>query len=135
MTISDVAYDLLTVFNALRLVSHLPQIYRIARDTTGSGAISYSTWILWTAANSSTAIYSLTNPGHIMLAWTNGLNALCCAIAIILTVFKQRQSHVRIGQVPQRYPNAFNCTSARQRRCTLHDLKSLRPEEHLRFQP
>jgi hypothetical protein len=118
MTISDVAYDLLTVFNALRLVSHLPLIYMIARDTTGTGAISYSTWILWTAANSSTAIYSLTNPGHIMLAWTNGLNALCCAIVIALTVFKQRRYHVRIGQILHRNPNALNCTTARQRRCT-----------------
>ena len=118
MTISDVAYDFLTVFNALRLASYLPQIYKIARDTTGAGAISYSTWILWTAANSSTAIYSLTNPGHITLAWTNGLNALCCATVIALTAFKQRQYHARIGQIPQRYPNAFHYASARQRRCT-----------------
>jgi hypothetical protein len=43
MTISDVACDLLTVFNAVRLVSYLLQIYKIARDTTGVGAISYST--------------------------------------------------------------------------------------------
>jgi hypothetical protein len=99
MTISDVAYDLLTVFNAVRLVSYLLQIYKIARDTTGAGAISYSTWILWTAANSSTAIYSLTNPGHITLALTNGLNALCCAIVITLIAFKQRQYRARNSAV------------------------------------
>src|SRR5258708_34424584 len=73
MLISDGAYGLFAVFNALRLVSYLPRIYKIARDTTGAGTISYSTWILWTAANSSTAIYSLTNLGDITLAWTNGL--------------------------------------------------------------
>ena len=104
MMISDVAYDLFAVFNALRLVSYLPRIYKIARDTTGAGTISYSTWILWTAANSSTAIYSLTNLGDITLAWTNGLNALCCTIVITLTAFKQRQYHARIGLIPQRYP-------------------------------
>jgi hypothetical protein len=93
-------------FNAVRLVSYLLQIYKIARDTTSAGAISYSTWILWTAAISSTAIYSLTNPGGITLAWTNGLNALCCTIVITLTAFKQRQYHAGI---PQRL---------RQRRCT-----------------
>jgi len=118
MTISDVAYDFLTVFNALRLASYLPQIYKIARDTTDAGAISYSTWILWTAANSSTAIYALTHPGDITLAWIYGLNALCCTIVIALTAFKQRQYHARIGQIPQRYPNAFHYASARQRRCT-----------------
>ena len=90
MMISDVAYDLFTVFHALRLVCYLPQIYKIARDTSGAVAISYSTWILWAAANSLTAIYSFTGPGHIMLAWINGLNALCCATVIVLTAFKQR---------------------------------------------
>ena len=53
MMISDIAYDLFTVFNALRLICYLQQIYKIARDTTGARAISYPTWILSTAANSS----------------------------------------------------------------------------------
>ena len=90
MTISDVAYDLCMVFHALRLVCFLPQIYKIARNTSGAAAISYSTWILWAAANSLTAIYSVTGPGHIMLAWSNGLNALCCATVIVLTALRQR---------------------------------------------
>ena len=98
MMISDVAYDLFTVFNALRLVCYLQQIYKIVRDTTGVRAISYPTWILWTAANSSTAIYSLTHPGNLTLAWIYGLNALCCTIVIALTAFKQRQYHAQIGQ-------------------------------------
>jgi uncharacterized protein with PQ loop repeat len=90
MMISDVAYDLCMVFHALRLVCFLPQIYKIARNTSGAAAISYSTWILWAAANSLTAIYSVTGPGHIMLAWSNGLNALCCATVIVLTALRQR---------------------------------------------
>src|SRR4051812_25283651 len=53
------------VLNALRLVCYLRQIYKIVRDTTGAGATSYPVWILRIAANSSTAIYSLTNPGDI----------------------------------------------------------------------
>ena len=89
MMISDVAYDLCMVFHALRFVCFLPQIYRIARNTSGAVAISYSTWILWAAANSLTAIYAFTGPGHIILAWSNGLNALCCTIVITLTAFKQ----------------------------------------------
>ncbi len=96
MTISDVAYDLCMVFHALRLVCYLPQICTIARDTTGAVAISYSTWILWAAANSLTALYSVTGPGHIMLAWSNGLNALCCTTVIVLTAFKQRQYQARM---------------------------------------
>ena len=118
MMISDVAYDLFTVFNALRLVCYLQQIYKIARDTTGVRAISYPTWMLWTAANSSTAIYSLTHPGNLTLAWIYGLNALCYTIVIALTAFKQRQYHAQIGQIPPGYPNAFDYASACQRHGT-----------------
>jgi hypothetical protein len=105
MTISDVVCDLFTVFDVLRLAFYLPQIYKIARGTSGAWIISYSTWILWTVANSSTAIY-VTNVGNVTPAWTNGLNALCCAIAITLTAFKQRQYHAQLGRAPK-YPNAI----------------------------
>jgi hypothetical protein len=98
MMISDIAYDLFTGFNALRLVCYLQQIYKIARNSTGVRAISYPTWTLWTAANSSTAIYSFTHPGGITLAWIYGLNALCCTIVIALTAFRQRQYHARLGR-------------------------------------
>jgi hypothetical protein len=87
---------------------YLQQIYKIARDTTGVRAISYPTWILWTAVNSSTAIDALTHPGDITLAWIHGLNALCCTIVIALTALKQRQYHAQIGQIPPGYPNAFD---------------------------
>jgi PQ loop repeat len=60
MMFSDVAYDLFTIFNWLRIVAYLPQIYKIARDTNGASSISYSTWLLWTAANGSTAVYSFS---------------------------------------------------------------------------
>ncbi|WP_426526614.1 hypothetical protein [Bradyrhizobium sp. McL0615] len=118
MMISDVVYDLFAVFNAFRLACYLQQIYQIARDTTGVRAISYPIWTLWTAANSSTAIYSLTHPGNITLAWIYGLNALCCTVVMALTAFKQRQYHARIGQIPAGYPNVFDYASACQRHGT-----------------
>jgi PQ loop repeat len=86
-----VAYYSFTICNGLRLVSYLPQIHRIARDTNGASAISYSTWMLWLVANASTAVYSFSNLGDATMAWVNGLNALCCAIVIILTAYKRRQ--------------------------------------------
>jgi hypothetical protein len=86
-----VSYYSFTLFNVLRLVSYLPQIHKITRDTGGATAISYSTWILWLAANASTAVYSGYNLGDAPMAWVNGLNALCCAIVIIVTAVKRRQ--------------------------------------------
>jgi hypothetical protein len=98
MTFSDIAYYLFTTFNALRIISYLPQIYKIAQDANGASAISYSTWFLWTAANGSTAVYSFSNLGDISLALTNGFNALCCAAVVVLTAFKHRQSASQVRQ-------------------------------------
>jgi hypothetical protein len=96
-----VVYYSFTVTNALRLVSYLPQIHRIALDAHGASAISYSTWSLWLAANASTAVYSMSNLGDITMAWVNGLNALFCAIVIVVTAFKRRQLR-ELGTLPRR---------------------------------
>jgi hypothetical protein len=98
MTFSDLAYYLFTIFNGLRLVSYLPQIYKIAHDANGASAISYSTWFLWTAANGSTAVYSFSNLGDITMGLVNGFNALCCAVVVALTAFKHRQFHSQVRQ-------------------------------------
>ena len=60
---SSVTFLLFTAFSGLRIFSYLPQIRRVARDTNGASAISYSTWALWTGANIATALYALTNLG------------------------------------------------------------------------
>jgi uncharacterized protein with PQ loop repeat len=96
MTLGDVVYYSFTICNTLRLVSYLPQIHKVMRDTNGASAISYSTWILWLAANATTAVYSVYNLGDGTMAWTNALNALCCAIVIMLTALKRRQFHAQI---------------------------------------
>ena len=87
----EVVYYSFTICNGLRLVSCLPQIHTIARDTNGASAISYSTRILWLAANATTAAYSAYNLSDASMAWTNGLNALCCAIVISVTAFKRQR--------------------------------------------
>ena len=49
------------VFSGLRTISYVPQIVRVAKDRNGASAISYPTWLLWTGANASTAMYAATN--------------------------------------------------------------------------
>jgi hypothetical protein len=91
MTIAVIAYYLFTFFNSLRIVSYLPQIYRVARDTQGASCISYMTWMLWTAANASTSLYAFANLGDLMLGLVTLLNTVCCLTVIGLTLFKRRQ--------------------------------------------
>jgi Na+/alanine symporter len=91
MTIAAVAYYLFAFFNTLRIVSYVPQIYRVARDTRGASCISYLTWMLWTAANASTSFYAFANLGDLMLGLVHLLNTVCCLTVIGLTLFKRRQ--------------------------------------------
>ena len=90
MTIADVSFWLFTISNGLRIVSYLPQIYRVAVDPYGASAIAYSTWSLWTVANAATALYAAHNVHDLPLAAINLLNALCCLAVILLTAYKRR---------------------------------------------
>jgi hypothetical protein len=91
VTLSDLAFYLFSFFNGLRIVSYLPQIVRVMRDTQGAAAISYSTWGLWAAANASTALYATVCLHDTALAQINASNAVFCAVVISLTAFKRHQ--------------------------------------------
>ena len=90
METSSVTFLLFTAFSGLRIFSYLPQIRRVARDTNGASAISYSTWALWTGANIATALYALTNLGDMYLAFVSTMYAGCCMTVIALTMLKRR---------------------------------------------
>lgn len=47
----------LAVFNGLRLVSYVPQIFVLSRDTSGARSISLASYLIWTGANATTALY------------------------------------------------------------------------------
>src|SRR5262245_48744621 len=90
MTMADFSFWLFTIFNGLRIVSYLPQIYRVAVDPYGASTIAYSTWFLWIAANAATALYAICNLLAPALATINLTNALCCVAVILLTAHKRR---------------------------------------------
>ena len=87
-----VIFALFTGFSALRTVSYLPQILRIARDPNGASAISYSTWIMWTCANISTSLYAFYNLADAYMALISAVYACCCLAVIGLTIVKRRVS-------------------------------------------
>ncbi|MFN7643681.1 MAG: hypothetical protein ACK5PW_11485 [Burkholderiales bacterium] len=91
MSLPEATLAAFSFFNVLRLVSYLPQLWRIARDGHGATAISYSTWGIWIGANASTAAYAWVNLADARLAAINGINTLCCIAVCALTAFKRRQ--------------------------------------------
>jgi hypothetical protein len=90
MDFSTLTFLLFTAFSGLHVFSYVPQIRKVARDTNGASAISYSTWTMWTGANTATAFYAAINLGDIYLACVSALYAGCCLIVIVVTKLKRR---------------------------------------------
>jgi hypothetical protein len=90
MTLASFTFALFAAFSSIRIFSYVPQIRRVASDTNGASAISYSTWALWAAANIATGLYALVNLGDTYLASVSALYAACCFTVIALTAAKRR---------------------------------------------
>jgi hypothetical protein len=98
MGLADISFYLFTLFNALRVMSYLPQLAKVAWDQNGATAISYSTWALWTMANATTSLHAYVNLRDPTLTLVNLLNALCCGAVIALTMLKRRRHQERQRQ-------------------------------------
>jgi DMSO reductase anchor subunit len=83
------------VFNLLRLGSYLPQIVAVARDRHGATSISFSCWLTWIGANASTALYAGVNVGDTKLCLINAFNAICCAVVLLIAVYKRARTSAR----------------------------------------
>jgi hypothetical protein len=97
MTLANVSFCLFTFFNALRVLSYLPQLIRVAQDNSGASVVSYSTWALWTLANSTTSLHAYVNLQDQTLTLVNALNAVCCAAVIALTLIKRCKYRTMAG--------------------------------------
>lgn len=116
MSLPELTLALFSLFNLLRLVSYLPQLWRIARDTHGATAISYSTWGIWIGANASTCAYAWVNLGDRWLATVNGVNTGCCVAVCALTAWKRREWARRHAAVPSAGPRGAQYSPAESRR-------------------
>lgn len=98
MYLPEITLALFSVFNVLRIGSYVPQMHRVATDTEGAKAISYSTWCTWIAANVSTAAYAVVNVSDWALFLVSAVNTLGCAAVVLLTLFKRRQFSAGAGR-------------------------------------
>lgn len=105
MEAGSITLILFATFSSLRIVSYLPQIYKVATDKNGASAISYATWTLWTGANVATALYAFVNLNDLWLAAVSAVYAGCCIIVISLTAIQRRRCarHVSSGGATRDY--------------------------------
>jgi hypothetical protein len=87
---------------------------RIAKDRSGASAISYPTWLLWTGANVTTAMYAATNLNDAWLAFVSSIYAVCCIVVMALTAIK-RSAHRRTKTMSSRGDEGTSLWARRQR--------------------
>lgn len=95
MTSTEIVLAAFTVFNALQIVSYIPQIVCVVRDRHGASAIAYSTWIIRLAGSAATTAYTLVNIRDICLAAVNAVHTLCCLAILLLTAWKRARHRDR----------------------------------------
>ena len=102
--------DFLTVtygfFNRLRLMSYAPQLVLLARDKSGAKAISLSSWLIWTGANFTTAVYAWVRLADVPLSLLNAFNTGCCATMLVLLIYKRTTVGLRLGGTGAVGPNS-----------------------------
>ena len=77
------------VCNSLRLVSYVPQIVAVVRETSGAHAISIASWVFWMVSHAITAVYGRAVLNDPLLAWMMWGNAAGCLAIAALTVAKR----------------------------------------------
>lgn len=98
MDLSHLTLVLFGIFSSVRVVSYAPQIYKVAVDCNRASAISYATWIIWTGANISTALYAAVNLQDRYLAIVSTIYAVCCIVVLGLTYAKRSNLAKRTAQ-------------------------------------
>lgn len=89
MLTEQITLTIFTFCNAVRVLGYLPQIMRSLNDRTGGASTSRTTWIVFFASNTSTLVYALVNLKDVLMATLFGINALCCAVIAVLTLWKR----------------------------------------------
>lgn len=89
MTSAEIALAAFALCNTIRIVAYLPQIVAIARDTHGASAISYTTWLLFTASHLSTVGYAIYAIEDWRMAALFAVNTGCCVAIIVLTAARR----------------------------------------------
>jgi predicted MFS family arabinose efflux permease len=89
---ADLAMIFFIACNTIRCFAYFPQLVRVMRDRDGAAAVSCCTWLMFTLANASTAIYAglvLRDRGMTAIFLVSTL----CSFAIVAATLLRRRLH------------------------------------------
>jgi hypothetical protein len=90
MTTAELSLVAFATCNVLRIAAYFPQMFKLARHPGAAASFSYATWALFTAANTSTAVYAGVVLGDEVLGAVHAFSALCCSTLIGLALWRGR---------------------------------------------
>lgn len=90
MNTTDISLAAFAIYNVLRIAAYFPQMVTLARRPGAALSFSYGTWVLFTAANTSTAVYAGAVLGDQVLSAVHAFSALCCGALIVLAWWRCR---------------------------------------------
>jgi hypothetical protein len=90
MTTADLSLIVFAACNVLRIAAYIPQMFKLARHPGAAASFSYATWVLFTVANLSTAVYAGVVLGDDALGVVHAFSALCCGALIGLALWRCR---------------------------------------------
>ncbi len=97
MTTEDLPLVVFAACNTLRIAAYVPQMVMLARHADAAASFSYGTWILFAAANLSTAVYASLVLGDAALSLVSALSTLCCGTLIGLTAWRRPRTRTGVA--------------------------------------
>ena len=105
MTAAEISVLVFMFANSFRVFAYVLQMARVAQDSEGARCVSCTTWFLLSASNLTTVAYAILELDDWKLAAIFGVNSMCCAAILGLTIAK-RAARRSSGSVRRRGMNA-----------------------------
>jgi hypothetical protein len=92
----ELAISFFTICNILRLVAYFPQLMCVIRDRRGAAAVSCWSWLLFSLANGSTAVYAgcVLHDRVMMVIFV--ANTLASSAILVVTLVRRRAQRSEI---------------------------------------
>jgi hypothetical protein len=91
MSSAELSLLVFAACNTLRVIAYLPQIAMLIRRPESAASFSHASWLLFSAANASTAAYAWLVLADSLVATFSALSTLCGALLIGLALWRRMQ--------------------------------------------